>query len=426
MKTQLRFALSLLVAFASARLAVLAVEPQLPVALAESSLAGLQVSLTTSGYKFLLAEPESPGAATATSPKPARESFVASALLANRSNTDINFTFPTAAAAQVKWTFRIFDSAGVQRWQSDADLVSPQLLTDAKLDKRGRWKRLIQVPLRIDDKLLDPGIYTLEASIDADKSLGATALFEVALPPVIPEPDKSTGIKGTVLLPGEGDNPAGGAFVNIIEIRTNALPLRRPLFVWTGQADAAGKFQVVTPGGRFRVTASPGISVVPNVLGFVPPSSPLPKSVEVTVIAGAFSEATIRLGAVQPPVKDTGIKGLVLYGPISPVAVIGEPNDKPLAGALVRVEEIRDPALASPRAPFVWIGLTNNEGRFEVVTPAGKFKVTATMQPIIQPRPTAGIAIEPRLIFPSSATAEVTVEQGKFSEVTLHIDSGIR
>jgi hypothetical protein len=230
-----------------------------------------------------------------------------------------------------------------------------------------------------------------------------------------------------VLLPGEGDNPAGGAFVNIIEVRTNALPLRRPLFVWTGQADAAGKFQVVTPGGRFRVTASPGISVVPNVLGFVPPPNPLPKSVEVTVTAGAFSEVTIRLGAVQPPVKDTGIKGLVLFGPISPVAVLGVPNDKPLAGALVKVEEIRDPRIdGGPRAPFVWTGLTNNEGRFEDVTPAGKFKVTATMQPIIRPPLTAGIAIEPRLIFPGSATTEVTVEQGKFTEVTLHIDSGIR
>ena len=154
-----------------------------PASFVEPNLAGLQVSLNTSGYKFLLAEPETVATTTVPAPKPLREWFAASALLTNRSNTDISFTFPTPVAAQVKWTFRIFDSAGVQLWKSDDGVVSAQVLTEETLNKRARWKRLIQVPLRIDGKLLAPGIYTLEASIESDKSLGATAIFEVALPP---------------------------------------------------------------------------------------------------------------------------------------------------------------------------------------------------------------------------------------------------
>lgn len=161
-----------------------AVEPrfaQLLPPTSEPSLAGLQVSLTTSGYKFFLAEP---AAAIAPALRPVREWFLASALLANRSNTDIGFTFPTPAAAQYKWTFRIFNSDGERLWQSDSDVITPQVLTEANLEKRGRWKRLVQVPLRIDGKLLAPGLYTLEASLDADKALGATLLFEVATPPL--------------------------------------------------------------------------------------------------------------------------------------------------------------------------------------------------------------------------------------------------
>ena len=36
---------------------------------------------------------------------------------------------------------------------------------------------------------------------------------------------KTSGIKGSVLLPGEGDLPAAGAMVNIIELPANASPL---------------------------------------------------------------------------------------------------------------------------------------------------------------------------------------------------------
>lgn len=427
MKTKIAFVLSAVAALAFTAIRSVAVEPPRVIPLTEAGLAGLQVSLTTSGYKFLLAEPETPAPAATTLPRPQREWFVASALVANRSNTDIAFTFPTPAAAAAKWTFRIFNSAGVELWRSDSGVITPQVLTEATLEKRGRWKRLIQVPLRIDGRLLEPGIYTLEASIDADKSLGATALFEVALPPMPPGPnDKNTGIKGTVLLPGDGDQPAAGALVSITEIRMDASPLNRAPFFWLGHADADGKFQVVTPPGRFRVTAGAGIIPVPaGASGILPHPTPLPKSVEVVVNAGAFSEVTIRLGAVQPPAKDTGIKGLVLHGPIKPVEVPGEPNEKPLAGARVRVEEIRNPAEAGPRAPFVWSGITNSEGRFQVVTPAGRFKVTATPPIVMPPKPLPGTAIQPAFL-PPSATVEVAVEQGKFSEVTLHIDSGIR
>lgn len=180
MKTKLAFFLGVFAALTFTAFRGLAVE--LP-RISEANLAGLQVSLTTSGYKFLLGDGET---TAATVEKPAREWFVASALLANRSNTDITFTFPTPVAAQAKWTFRIFDSKGVQLWRSDEGVFSAQVLTEDTLNKRGRWKRLIQVPLRIHDKWLAPGLYTLEASIDSDKTLGATVQFEIVLSPLLP------------------------------------------------------------------------------------------------------------------------------------------------------------------------------------------------------------------------------------------------
>ena len=106
------------------------------------------------------------------------------------------------------------------------------------------------------------------------------------------------------------------------------------------------------------MTASAGPVVVPLTAGVIPSPLPSSKSVEVTVTAGAFSEVTIRLGTPlpPPPVRNSGIKGLVLIGPISPVAVQGEPNEAPLAGAPVYITEIREPGVASDRPAFHWTG----------------------------------------------------------------------
>src|SRR6185369_4664167 len=109
---------------------------------------------------------------------------------------DITFTFPDPTAAQLQFTFRIFNSTGDQVWQSDTDTGSEAVETPATLERHSRWKRLVSVPLVIEGKPLDPGVYTLESSVDADKQLESTVLFEVVAAPKPPGTGEDTGIKG--------------------------------------------------------------------------------------------------------------------------------------------------------------------------------------------------------------------------------------
>jgi hypothetical protein len=370
-------------------------------------MAGLHLVLTTSGYKFTIpSEPPAAGAVNAPS------SFSATATLYNRSSTDIPFTFPNPVAAERKFTFRILDGSGAIVWESDGDVVAAQVLTDAKLLRGQRWTRTLLIPLRPGGTALAPGSYSLQAVIDADKKPGAVSIFEVAAPP---DPAQEQGINGLVLKPTPPESasplaevPAAGANVSVVELRTNTTPVSRPLFIWQGRTDDAGRFSVKTPVGRFRVTAAiPGSSSAAGVT----------RSVEVTVEAGRYSDVTIHLPAPPTPPAQQGIRGLVLYGPVTPVAVDGVPNERPAVGARVVIEEILPSPNPTNRLPFRWAGVTNAEGRFQALTPAGTFRVTATLGTT-----TAAGAI----VAPPTATAEVVVESGRFSEVTLHIDTGIR
>ena len=375
---------------------------------------GLHTVLSTGGYKFVIPATADPAADVAS-----RSSFPASVSLYNRSASDIDFAFPDPVKAEKKFTFRIFDKAGALVWQSDAEIVAPTVITNEKLAKGARWSRTLLIPLKPGGTALAPGAYSLEAVVDADKKPGAVTIFEVA-----PAPDPSTvqGINGLVLKPNppEAANPllaeipAAGAYVSVVELPEGIAPLARPLFVWSGRTDDAGKFTVKTPEGRFRVTATLLNTTPAAAAGNVVPS--VTKSVEVTVASGKFSDVTISLPA--PPVVQ-GINGLVLYGPITPVAIPGEPNEKPAAGARVTIEEIVAAPAVPARAPFRWIGVTNGEGRFQARTPAGKFKVTATLGG-------TPVALPNAIVIGRQATAEVTVEAGKFANTTLHIDSGLR
>lgn len=387
-----------------------------------TSIAGLHVGLSTGGYKFVI--PPDPAVATlAAASSPA--SFPATATIYNRSSTDINFTFPDPGAAQRKFTFRVFDAAGVQVWQSDGDVVAAAVLTDAKLARGSRWSRTAMIPLKPGGTALAPGVYSLDAVIDADKKPGAASIFEVA---ALPDPTQEQGINGLVLkpTPSEAANllpseiPAAGALISVVEMRTKVAALTRPPFVWSGKADDAGKFSVKTPAGRFRVTATlPGATTAAAGATITVPTS---RSVDVTVDAGKFSEVTIHLPAAPPPPVVQGIHGLVLYGPIMPVTVEGVPNEAPAAGARVVIEEVVATLNPTSRLPFRWAGITNAKGVFEVQTPAGKFKVTATLGGGAAPGP--GVFVN--VVAPPSASADVAVEAGKFSDVTLHIDTGLR
>jgi hypothetical protein len=152
------------------------------------------------------------------------------------------------------------------------------------------------------------------------------------------------------------------------------------------------------------------------------------RTIEVTVEAGKYAEAVFHFGPSNPPpVADTGIRGRVWIGPITPVVRDGEPNEAPLAGAKVTVEEIRLPNARYSRPPFNWAGVTNTEGRFQVAAPAGRFKVTARQALVVIDPPAGTILQASNVGLPGSeATIEVTVVEGRISEVSLHLDSGIR
>ena len=402
---------------------------------------GLQISLTTSGYKFVVSAPataenvqNSAGLDGRPADRPVptpRDSFAVSAVLTNRSNTDISFIFPNAAAAERHFKFRLLDSEGKLIWASvEAESDGPT--TEETLRRRSVWRRTVLVPLRIAGAPLPPGQYTVEAVVDADKQLFASTLFEVVAPP---DPDgNETGIAGQVLhatglpltsnVPVAPDLPVSGARIVITELLEPNAPVARGPFFWQGVTNTEGRFGVPTPPGRFRVTATlPAISLAP-VPGPVPS-----KAVEVVVEAGRFSDVTIRFPAAKPPVPDdTGIRGLVLIGPLRPVAQPDQPNEAPLAGAQVRVEEIPLPNVRYNRPMFVWSGVTNGEGRFTVRTPAGKFRVTAR-QALVVMDPPEGMMIQrvANVGLPGTAASiEVMVEELAFRAVTLRLDSGIR
>lgn len=420
---------------ALAACSLLAVEPGPKPPPVETTQGGLQVTLTTGGYKFVVGDGTPTTAGNVVN---SRESFAASAVVYNRSNADIKFTFPSAEAADRRFRFRVFDSAGAQIWVSDADPATAPVVTETLLLRRSAWRRTVQVPLKVAGKPLAAGIYTLEASIEADKQLGGSAFFEVTVVLPDPGPDSATGIKGQVLqstgIPSAEANPLpselplAGVRVVVAEIPTsNALP--RPLFFWQGVTDNEGRFQVNTRPGRFRVVATlPAKAGGNNATAIIPSPTVSVKTTEVTVESGKFAEIRLVFPPSQPPPPtDSGIKGLVLIGPIKPVQQDGEPNEAPIAGVQVRVEEIRPANIPYLRPPFTWTGVTNAEGRFEVRTPAGKFRVTARRALIVIDPPPGTIIRASNTALPGSqASAEVVVEQGKFSEITLHLDSGIR
>jgi hypothetical protein len=439
MKTKLVARIGALFAAVFTALASLApaITPVPPIEIPKTVIGGLNVALTTSGYQFTAPPVGEANGATILPVRPVRDSFVASAVLQNRSRNDITFNFPDAKAAETKFTFRVFNAAGDQVWESDADDVSAQVITPATLQKGTRWKRLVRVPLVVGGAPLAKGIYTLQAAVEADKQPGATVYFEVIDPPQ-PDPTlENTGIAGKVLkVEGDVETPFAGAFVRIRQIIPADVRLATLPFTWSGRADSAGAFQVKTPAGRFKVTAY-AFPLTPIPLANAQVSADeaiaFSASTEVTVEAGKFSEVALKLEVPTPPQYDQGISGQVFIGPIRPVEVEGEPNEAPLAGARVVIVQATpdiQPTALSPLPTFYWQGVTDKEGRFKAGTPVGKFVVTATQvirDPIDPPIVIAQVVPGPPERFPfGSASATVTVEPGKFSEVKLLIDSGIR
>jgi|GEM_PF-2847645 len=238
-------------------------------ALGATARGGLQISLSTSGYRFSIAG-DAGGAAAKTkgarSSVPVRESFAATAALANLSKTDVAFTFPDPAAAARLFTFRILDSAGTKIWESGTDTMSAQVITPATLKRGSRWARTVQIPLKVEGTWLAPGQYSLEAAIAGQPAPSASTLFEIAWP----AETGGTGIKGRVFQAAEvtlNPFPVIGtqqsislaipvkAVVTVEEYNEPGRQYFRAPYVWTVETDEEGNYQLTTPPGRYSVSA---------------------------------------------------------------------------------------------------------------------------------------------------------------------------
>jgi hypothetical protein len=271
---------------------------------------GLQISLSTGGYKFYVQDaPTTVAATNALKAKaknlrallPTNDGFAATVVLANFSRSPIPFTFPDSLGANVKFAFRILDSTGTQVWRSDADVLSAQSLVFSTLNPGARWKRTLQIPLKVNGAWLTPGTYTLEATFAADAGYSSKVGFVVlaALPP-----GADTGITGTVLdwphgpiLAGSGpvSSPVANAVVTITPIRQPGIFYIRAPDPYTTTTDADGKFTQLTPAGTYWVSAAAPAVVTPVTSAKLPRPLPPLGLVKVNVTEGQLSEVTLHI-----------------------------------------------------------------------------------------------------------------------------------
>ena len=100
--------------------------------------------------------------------------------------------------------------------------------------------------------------------------------------------------------------------------------------------------------------------------------------------------------------KTSGLRGIVMRGPVLPVCVVEKPCDEPAAN--VRLVFLRNgKAVARVR--------TGSDGRYRVTLAPGVYRVSAPGRPVI------GSGIEPR---------SARVPRGRFARVDFSIDTGIR
>jgi hypothetical protein len=113
------------------------------------------------------------------------------------------------------------------------------------------------------------------------------------------------------------------------------------------------------------------------------------------------------LGSTIVDPMTSGIKGRVFAGPISPVARIGEPNERPVAHAIIQYFN----AIAANAV--VTTVIANDEGRFQFSVPPGQYVVMATI-PGDENTPFG------------HGTQTVTVKPDQATEIVFHLDTGIR
>ena len=130
----------------------------------------------------------------------------------------------------------------------------------------------------------------------------------------------------------------------------------------------------------------------------------LEAAIDGTPIFNANATFKVTAGASPPP---SGVKGVVLAGPVSPVARPGVPNEKPVAGAII---QYFNAVMANAVVQTV---IADSQGRFQFSAPPGTYSVSAT----IPGDENTGFG---------HGTQTVNVLAGHVTEITFHLDTGIR
>ena|SRR2546422_268558 len=103
----------------------------------------------------------------------------------------------------------------------------------------------------------------------------------------------------------------------------------------------------------------------------------------------------------------SGIRGLVVAWPISPVSRLGESDSRPLPHAIVMVQPVGGGAEIVRQ-------LADAKGRFQIALASGSYQIIALAPHSDRTMPGAG---RPEI---------VTVPSGKFVDVVVYYDTGIR
>ncbi|RYD71418.1 MAG: carboxypeptidase regulatory-like domain-containing protein, partial [Verrucomicrobiaceae bacterium] len=120
----------------------------------------------------------------------------------------------------------------------------------------------------------------------------------------------------------------------------------------------------------------------------------------------------------EPP-QHGGLKGQV-FAPTAANELIAAP------GARIVVEELlaANTGNLNRRTRFRWTGLTNEEGRFELRLPAGRFRVVAQWSETEQELMT-DLGEPASITLPLRASKEVVITSGENSEVRLDLKAGL-
>jgi hypothetical protein len=200
---------------------------------------------------------------------------------------------------------------------------------------------------------------------------------------------------GTVRLPdATGQGYAAGTMVLTNAKGTVTVSL-------TGHQPQPG---VYPPAGAFDFTISGGTGAYVGVAG-----KGVAKLTETPPDKNGVGTFTLTFQGIismpTPTQSASGISGVALAGPISPLAHPGVPNDAPLAGAIITIQ----PANGGPEITRVRADLF---GRFKIALAPGTYRLVP-----LPPNPTAR--------WPRGISETVVVKVGGFTDVVVNYDTGI-